>query len=542
MDDQPPAHGLARSPSRPAWPPAGLSDARCRLLLLGLLGLGIGFHCVYLLARPSIGLSGDEAHYWDWSRRLDWSYYSKGPAVAVIIRASTAIFGGTMFGVRFPALLLAAANLLCTYWLTRRMFQSHATALLAVVLCHLVPMFVAGSMLMTIDPPYYLCWGLATCFGYLAAVEGKRRAWPAAGAFAGLGFLAKYAALLWLVCLLIYLIAYRPARRLLKTSGPWVAIVVALLFTIPVIGWNAQHDWVTFGHVARSTSEDHAHFSLGAILTNVGELIGGQIGLLNPIIAGLMIAAIVRAARSIRSKDDSIDPLRRAGLAYLLATSLPFFGFVLLVTLRKNAEPNWPVATYFSLLPLTAWLIAQTWPRCRGWLIAASVIGVLAIGAVHYSGMAYPFIHLPPRQWDPASRLRGGQIIGDAVTHELKSMTPGTFILADKYQAASLAAFYVAGQPKTYCIGPYIQDLKDRDRLSEFNIWPDRDLSQPSLRGRAAIFVGHPPADLRQVFDRVEDLPDLPIVYNGVTIRVQKLFRCYGFKGMTLPTDGLTPR
>jgi len=529
--------GQFSSPWRAAWPPRWLSDARCRLLLLIILVLGIACHTAYLTIQPTIGLSGDEAHYWDWSRQLDWNYYSKGPLVALIIRAGCSVFGNTMLGVRFPALLLGAANLLCIYWITRRIFKSHATALLAVVLCHLVPMFVAGSLLMTIDPPYFLCWGLATCFGYLATVEEKRWAWPVAGIAVGVGFLAKYAAPLWLVCLLIYLIAVKSQRRWLKTPWPYLTIVVALLFTIPAILWNIQHDWVSFGHVARSTSENQSHFSPLSILGNVGELIGSQIGILNPVIAGLMIAAIVRAVGLIRRLSWQSD-----ALAYLLCTSLPFFGFVLLVTLRKNAEPNWPVVTYFSLVPLTAWLIAGTWPKCRGWLIGAAAVGLVAMFVAHFSGVLYPVVKAPPRRWDPSFRLRDGQAIGQRVSELLAKMPPGTFVISDKYQQASQMAFYVKGQPKTYCLGPYIQDLEGRDRLSQFNIWPDRDLSQPALRGRDAVFVGHPPADLKRVFERVEPLPDMPIVFHGRTLREQKIVLCYGFKGMTLPNDGLINR
>src|SRR4051812_12049005 len=38
-------------------------------------------------------LCGDEAEYWAWSRRLDWSYYAKGPLIAVIIRLGTIVAG-----------------------------------------------------------------------------------------------------------------------------------------------------------------------------------------------------------------------------------------------------------------------------------------------------------------------------------------------------------------------------------------------------------------------------------------------------------------
>src|SRR5207245_1559355 len=52
-------------------------------------------------------LEFDEAHYWMWSERLAPAYFSKGPGVAVVMRASTAIFGANEFGVRFFIPVLA---------------------------------------------------------------------------------------------------------------------------------------------------------------------------------------------------------------------------------------------------------------------------------------------------------------------------------------------------------------------------------------------------------------------------------------------------
>src|SRR5262249_25418158 len=52
-------------------------------ILAGLLILGsAGLHVSYLSGNCPLDLGQDEAHYWDWSRHLDWSYYSKGPLVA----------------------------------------------------------------------------------------------------------------------------------------------------------------------------------------------------------------------------------------------------------------------------------------------------------------------------------------------------------------------------------------------------------------------------------------------------------------------------
>src|SRR3989442_8481822 len=82
-------------------------------------------HLVYLACNCPLDLAPDEAHYWDWSRHLDWSYYSKGPLVAWLIHVSCAVFGslsqaltGTdMLAVRLPAVLCGSLTLLSVYLL-----------------------------------------------------------------------------------------------------------------------------------------------------------------------------------------------------------------------------------------------------------------------------------------------------------------------------------------------------------------------------------------------------------------------------------------
>src|SRR4051812_19729143 len=103
-----PAVAVAPPPSQPlaarsAWRVGWLTPWRCRLILALLLGYAFYGPPQSLRHDCPIDLSGDEAHYWDWSRQLDLSYYSKGPLVAYLIRASCAAFGDVMWAVRFPA-------------------------------------------------------------------------------------------------------------------------------------------------------------------------------------------------------------------------------------------------------------------------------------------------------------------------------------------------------------------------------------------------------------------------------------------------------
>src|ERR1051326_8653797 len=91
--------------------PARMTRWRGVLWLVGgvtLLRLAyIAWWCPYTLIE-------DEAHYWEWSRRLEWSYYSKGPGVAWAIAASDWLcqwlgLGLSEFTVRLPSVLMAAA-------------------------------------------------------------------------------------------------------------------------------------------------------------------------------------------------------------------------------------------------------------------------------------------------------------------------------------------------------------------------------------------------------------------------------------------------
>src|SRR5207244_4969327 len=107
------------SPLRPrAWP--WHLVAAC--LIVGSAGLRL----TYLAHDCPLDLAPDEAHYWDWSRHPDWSYYSKGPLVALLIRGSCALFGpwsealtGTqVLAVRLPAIVCGALLLASLYVLT----------------------------------------------------------------------------------------------------------------------------------------------------------------------------------------------------------------------------------------------------------------------------------------------------------------------------------------------------------------------------------------------------------------------------------------
>jgi 4-amino-4-deoxy-L-arabinose transferase-like glycosyltransferase len=544
-----------QEPDRAAAPACRLAwftPGRCRAIFAALMVLGFVGHLRYLMVDCPIDLSGDEAQYWEWSRKLDWSYYSKGPLVAYIIRASCAVFGDVMWAVRLPALVLAVATSVLTYWLTRRLFGSDRLALGVVLLCHVVPMFVAGSMLMTIDPPYYFCWGLATAFFALAVLDENRWAWVACGVAIGVGTLAKYGMLIWPVGMVAFLLIDPASRRWLRTPWPWAAVGIGLLFLTPPVVWNVRHDWVTFKHVAKQTgaAEQRRLFD-----GNFLAFVGSQAGVLGPGVAVILGGAIVHAWRRQRvvragGKSASPPPPPTAGApvgegapraasgegvgpsparvpspradraaVLLLWMGLPLFTLCVVGSVRSKMQVNWPAAAYFSWMILAGYFLATrmatpaVWRRWRVWVVVAAVFGAIFSPVAHDFETVYPLLakigewrvnravargvtdpkklddlRVDFRNADPTAKLKGWRELGLRIAAERPKLDRA-FVLCEDYMQTAQTAFYTPGQPtETFCAGPYLRDPK---RRTQYDVWPERSLARPDLVGRDAIYIGY---------------------------------------------------
>ena len=526
-----------RSAARLAWKLSWLTPRRCRMILVLVLLLDVIGHIHYLHNCPA-DLSGDEAQYWDWSRNLDLSYYSKGPLVAYIIRGSCAIFGDTMPAVRYPAIFFGVATSIVTYLLTLKLFGSDRLALGAVLLNHLVPMFIAGSILMTIDPPMFLCWALATLFAAYAIFDGRRWAWPLVGLAVGIGFLAKYAALLWFCGLFAFLMLDERSKEYLRSPWPYLALFVALLFLTPVFIWNARHDWVSLHHVANQTGASGGSLRRG----NFFELVGSQIGVIGPILAAFMAAGV---AYTFRDSQSGTDPNRRK-LKFLAWIGLVFLALTVIISFFTKVQVNWPAPAYFTLLILTAYYIGtrlastETWRRWRMWFWGTVALAVIAVPFVHDTSLLFPAIakfnaafgtKINPVRVDVIARLRGWRDLGNHLSRQMQEH-PDAIILCDDYMQTAEAAFYTEGHPKTYYAGSYYTAAK---RFTQYDMWPDRRLDDPALRGKTVIFVGkggEMVPDIVSAFDKLEALPDVDIYARGVKVRTFRTWIGTNFRGM----------
>ena len=141
----------------------------------------------------------DESQYWLWGQSLDFGYYSKPPLIAWVIRLVTELAGSIdSFWVRFPAPIFHAATATILFYAGRQIFDDRAAFWVAVTYITL-PMTSLGSYLISTDT-IMLPFFAAGLWAYMRALEtGKNGPAIWAGLAIGVGFMAKYAAVYFLM-------------------------------------------------------------------------------------------------------------------------------------------------------------------------------------------------------------------------------------------------------------------------------------------------------------------------------------------------------
>jgi len=492
------------------------ADVGAGVAVVGVL-VGVSLARVAFLAWGGLDLSPDEAHYWEWSRRLDWSYYSKGPLIAYLIAALTAVLGTSVFAIRLGAVLLSVLGAWALYRLGREAFGTPAPGALAVIGLQVTPLIWAGSLLTTIDAPFVVAWTLALWALCRALRDGGHGAWALAGLAIGVGGLAKYTMLFVLPGLALYLVRAPERRRALGLAGPALAATLALLAFAPVLAWNARLGWISARHVASQGRGG------GLTLVHAAEFLGSQILVLTPVAAALLgWGAWVGAREGLRR---GREPYR-----FLVAFAIPVLVAYLLVALQGKVQANWAAAAYPPLALATAGLLLERRARLdpAGRRRQTALLGAAAGLALLVSALAHVTDRLGvPAAFDPTMRLRGWAALGQAVGAEIARMPePGrTFVVASRYQVTSELAFYTPGRPPAY-------NFNLGRRMNQYDLWPGPDAKH---LGWDAVYVeeGRQPLDerVREAFERV-DPPVVVTPRSGARAgRPFAMYRAYGFRG-----------
>jgi 4-amino-4-deoxy-L-arabinose transferase-like glycosyltransferase len=507
------------------------------------------FRLYYLIHNCPLDLAPDEAHYWHWSLRLDWSYYSKGPLIALLIRLSCWLLGGwsenlvgsQMVAVRIPALACGALLLVSLYALTALFLRKEKWALLVVVLALTLPIIAAGSLLMTIDAPYTCCWGWGLVFVYRALFRASRWSWLGAGLCVALGILAKYTMILFVPMVGLFLLATPAERGRLLQPGFWVLTLVGALGGLPILYWNINNDWISFQHMTNShiqTKNDQA-----ASIQWLGPLayLGTQCALF--LVYWFVAWACAMVAHNPRRE-------QRPEYRYLWFMSVPMFVFFWVFSLKNGGgEPNWPITAYLSGMALaSAWFIEQLssptpWVRrtTRILLPTTALLGLAATMIIHWPTLVQPVLvslagaprsdsPMPLRRLDPTCRLRGWRAMAaevDRVCAELRAEGIEPVVVGGGWTLPGEIAFYCQGHPEVYSVGRGVGD-----RHSQYDLWRPNPVEEPGpFKNKTFLMVGARQEFVENAFDHVEKTREFFYVEAGQPIASWNFTICRGFRG-----------
>ncbi len=503
------------------------------------------------IASGTIDLEKDEAYQWLWSKHLAWSYYSKPLGIAVIQFVGTSLFRDTQFGVRFFAPLFAAIlSVMMLRFIAREAGARPAFWLLLIVTAS--PLLGIGTILMTIDPPLVLCWMWALIAGWRAAqADGRTRDWLVVGLAMGLGFLCKYTAACQIVCWAVFFALWPPVRKHLRRPGPWLALLVFLICTLPVVIWNAQHGWSTLDEVAGNAS---LHNPWHPTLRYFWDFLFTQGLLLNPVFfAGALWAMFGFWGRW----------RKRPLWLYFFCMGAPVFFGYWLYSLHSRILPNWPVVAVVPMFCLMVLYWNERPRMARPFAAVGLALGIFAVVIMYQSNLIGKITGEPlPGEKDPLRRVRAWKPTAAFVETErekLEAEGKPAFIIADHYGMTGLFSFYLPGAHAALKTVPLVYCVDTDEPVNQLYFWPDYNY-RANRKGQNAIFVSeldpyplekdwlwkwlkHQPVNYAEMpppmqlperiageFESVTDLGEHEIKFGDRVFRRVHLWACYNLK------------
>ncbi|MEE2525555.1 glycosyltransferase family 39 protein [Hyphobacterium sp. HN65] len=320
---------------------------------------------ITLLRLAALGLTQlqlypDEAQYWVWSQTFDWGYFSKPPLIAWVISLSTAIFGDTDFAIRLPSVLFHAMGAGFLLMIAHDLKKGWAGLWAALIYLTMPGIAISAAVISTDALLLPLTAGALFMLMRLRAGGG----WSFAiglGIFTGLAFLAKYAAIYFIVGTGLAVLLDPQTRRALLSLRGLLAGAILLAFLGPNLAWNAANDFATVQHTAANANWQGSLFNVSEFL----EFVGGQFGVFGFLLFPLLITAAIIAWRHWRDPEYQIERiLTLFGIPALLVVAGQAF--------ISRAHANWAASAYVAgtLLVLLFLLRGPAWRR---YVMAASI-------------------------------------------------------------------------------------------------------------------------------------------------------------------------
>ena len=462
----------------------------------------------------NLGLGDDEAHYWQYSRHIELSYYDHPPVIAYLIKTTTLIFGNTPLSVRIGGIFCSVLFSIILFLFIKNMYDLK-TGFFNVILFSLIPVFFIGSIITIPDAPLSVFWLIYIFLIYkIINSENEKfiiKTFYVSGVILGLALSSKYNAILLPFCTFLLLIFIKSKRKWLFKKYFYISLIIAFIIFSPVFIWNLDYNFIPFNYQLTHGFGHYTNFKFPipdfSIFT---KNIIAQSAYISPLLFVLLFITLFLI--KYKNIDDKT--------LFLLTFSIPVIFIFDFIGLFKEILPHWPVMGYIPLIILTNNYLLNNKNKFLIYLsYLISIILTLTI-ILHSLYSIIPYGKYFNPQLDITNELYGWKEAGEKI-QEFLDKNNDYFILTHKHYIASQLAFYIPCRPKIFCINDYID---------QYDFWQQNSIN---LDGKNFLFITDNRFKIQPeqlyTFKKYSELPIFHFYRKNKSIRQFYMYVCESF-------------
>ena len=415
---------------------------------------------LYLFYAPPLP---DEAYYWLWAQRIDFSFYDHPPLSMWLQKLFSIFSTNKYFLIRVvPTLSFLFVILLSFYWMkTAGLFTQKNDYLKFLLLLLSIPV-INVFLTISFPDPIMICMLMTSGFFFSLYLERQKSSnlnqyflWYTSVVFFGFALLSKYNAILFGLGVLIFLfLSKKQKNNILYTKHFIFSLLLILVIFYPVIFWNMQNDYASLGFNLNKRLD----FSLNWIefLRSVTIFIFSFIISFSPI----LILAIISLNKTMIYNGGPFPLLKVARFVFFTS-----FFFCLLLAVVSQPLYYWAIPGFVLFIPYLTVVL-----RNRTHQVLSYSYGLILTTVLSFNTMVYP-IALIFNQVDRETSILYGWEIVTEVLNDQKEKYDTKKVLFSDYRLGSLYAFHS---------GNTFIDVMMDGRETQFDIWRTDKKNLPS--------------------------------------------------------------
>lgn len=295
-------------------------------------------------------LGNDEVYYRLYALYPDWSHFDHPLMVGLVMQifSFNLIFDSEFF-LRLSSVIFGAINLWLIFDIGKSIRNERTGFYAALLYTSSIYAFVITGIFILPDTPQNLFWFLALrqmlqTLHYCPHQSKSGIRMLSLGFILGLGILSKYTTIFLWFGIVLYILFFN--REWLRSKWLYFSIIISLLVTLPILIWNIQNGFISFGFQGERVNIINAGLNLNYFVTELA----GEFLYNNPVNFVVILIAVIAVFKG-RLK------ITRAHSQIILLASLPLIFSVLFFSLFRSTLPHWSAPGYTSLILLAAvWL------------------------------------------------------------------------------------------------------------------------------------------------------------------------------------------